>query len=145
MFGLLKKSSLLSVTLLLTVPATADPVCNVLVHKADEVSAYWTPERIQNAVPMPSPEISGEAFKALDSTELLPEDFSTPGLDLQSLSGPERADIKKAPFKHGGKVFFRLDGVDTWCSAQFAGSMKSLLSAAHCLKGEKSGDWAEYV
>lgn len=90
---------------------------------------YWTEERMKNAVPMDMNEIITDSGDA----------SSEHSVNLKV----ERADVEKYPYNAGGKLYFTLNGIDGCGSAQFCGDSKLVLTAAHCVKDRKTGNYAE--
>jgi hypothetical protein len=98
-------------------PAVADGATTVEPGlTAAEVREYWTPERMENAIP-PGP-LGGEATAARGGT----------------LATRVR-QVTERPKRTHGKVFFRLSGVDYVCSATSVDSPSGSLvwTAGHCV------------
>lgn len=116
----------------------------------DQIESYWTEERMEKALPHPSPEVSKEELDKLKGK------FKTSGViesvegydsELGLLTGtPEKANVKERPFWNGGKIFFtKPDGKDYVGSAQFCGDAYIVLTAAHCIRDNKTGEWYKNV
>ena len=121
---------------------------------AREIEEYWTEERMENAIPMPNPEISEEEFQRLINTPQEEESKSQEeSKSVESSVGesevmvytagvPTRANVNQHPFRTGGKFFFtKPDGYDYVCSAEFVGSSRVIMTAAHCLRSKDTGEW----
>lgn len=104
------------------------------------VEHYWTEEKMKKAMPFPSPQISGTAAKKLDQENSVP----LTAQEAKVFGRPSRANVNKYPYKTGGKLFFTLKGRDYSCSAQFVGSSRVLMTAAHCVRAT-NGRWATNV
>lgn len=119
------------------------------------VESYWTDERMANAIPVSMPEISQEELarlkkkataiqaeetRSVDSFDPDSDSDDTP-TDLEG-AAKSRANVKKRPFWNGGKFFFtKSDGKDYAGSAQFCGSPYIILTAAHCVRDNVTGDY----
>jgi hypothetical protein len=101
-------------------------------HEIDNESfsplTYWTKDRMEKAKPMPLPRFGGENT----DTSVASNDCETGMLFLTELSKP--------PYASAGRLFFRTETEDQFCTAEFTGSNKTLLTAAHCVRN-RSGDW----
>lgn len=120
---------------------------------ARKIEEYWTAERMKNAIPMPNPEISEEEFQRLINTPQEEESKSQEEsksvessfvgeskVIVDTAGVPTRANVNEFPFSSGGKFFFTKPGVgDYSCSAQFVGSRRVIMTAAHCLKNYETG------
>lgn len=122
---------------------------------AREIEEYWTEERMENAIPMPNPEISEEEFQRLINTPQ--EEESKSQEESKSVESsfvgesevivytagvPTRANVNERPFWNGGKFFFtKPDGGNYVCSAEFVGSNRVIMTAAHCLRSKDTGEW----
>ncbi len=115
-----------------------------------QLDSYWTDERMEKAIPLPSPKISKEEL------DRLKEKFKANGIiesvegynaELESVAGtPEKANVKERPFWNGGKLYFtKPDGKDYVGSAEFCGDAHIVLTAAHCIRDNKTGEWYKNV
>lgn len=116
---------------------------------------YWSAERMRNAKPMPEPEISDYEIQKLQEEAQSVTDSSTsevliiePSPAKTNIDGSipakpalERADVNQRPFWNAGKLYFSKSDGDYVCSAQFVGHKRVLMTAAHCLRDKKTGDW----
>lgn len=96
--------------------------------------AYWTEKRMKAAKPTPlwPRELSGETVPS-GSPSVSP---SGSGWGV-----PAPADVAVWPYSAGGRLFFTSPQGDSWCSAELTGSNRVLLTAAHCVRDWKTGDW----
>ncbi|EPM5418057.1 trypsin-like serine peptidase [Vibrio parahaemolyticus] len=113
-------------------------------QKNSAAVGYWSEEAMVNAIPFPAPEISENEMKALQEFQIEGEVEEILGAEPEILGTPERANISLSPYNKGGKLFFKLNGKDYSCSAQFVGSTSVLMTAAHCVRAT-SGSWATNV
>lgn len=95
-----------------------------------DVRQYWSPERKKAAVPAPM----GVMPTALEMPEAANEEPAT---------DPKQADLSKMPFTACGKLFFTMDGVDYVASANIFMHRNMLLTAAHCIQDNKTGNVGE--
>lgn len=109
------------------------------------IEDYWTEAREQQARPMPMPRVSEEEFNKLfpngvkkpEKEIVIPP--SRPG--IAAMGSVESADVKERPFWNGGKLFFKSPEGDMQCSAEFVGSSRTVLTAAHCVMDAETGEW----
>lgn len=95
-----------------------------------DVRQYWSPDRKKAAVPAPM----GIMPTALEMPEAANEEPAT---------DPQQADLSKMPFTACGKLFFTMDGVDYVASANIFMHRNMLLTAAHCIQDNKTGNVGE--
>ncbi|MCX8959879.1 hypothetical protein EHW64_01425 [Erwinia psidii] len=63
-------------------------------------------------------------------------------MQTSATGNPGEANVRQRPFWNAGALFFTdAKGNNYRCSAQFVGSNKTLLTAAHCLRDSKTGEW----
>ncbi len=109
--------------------STISPINGSAEHAATD--AYWTAERMNAAVPIPHPtdsSRSGEANENQESRSFKTQSHTTSNI----VESP--ANMKVHPYNSGGRLFFKdADGNPGTCTAQFVGTKKTLLTAAHCL------------
>lgn len=106
---------------------------------------YWTEERMNNAIPLPLPEVSDEEL------EILLGGKGQADIDVQTQEGsgraltpgvPVRANVGQRPFWNGGVLFFtKPNGKNYQCTAEFTGQNNILLTAAHCVRDGNTGAW----
>ena len=122
---------------------------------ARKIEEYWTEERMENAIPVPNPEISEEEFQRLINTPQEEESKSQEEsksvessfvgeskVIVDTAGVPTRANVHERPFWNGGKFFFtKPDGGNYVCSAEFVGSNRVIMTAAHCLRSKDTGEW----
>ncbi|MCB5908344.1 trypsin-like serine peptidase [Streptomyces pinistramenti] len=117
-------------------PSTPSPaVTQDQIHKARETERYWTPERIDAAVPLDAPQADG---KGADGTDEQPAPGARRKRSLAEPSHPRDTGIATV----GVFLIRGADGAATpnqFCSASAVASpTKSLvITAAHCLKGDR--------
>lgn len=112
---------------------------------------YWTKERLESAIPMPSPSLSEEEFQKLlaryKAEAIMYKSEKTTSIPSADPKGfvagvPTRANTNGRPYWNGGKLFFtKADGKDYACTAEFTGQNDILLTAAHCVRDGKTGAW----
>lgn len=90
------------------------------------IGDYWTPEKKNAAIPI----MPGVERIIAESNE--------------ETTDPEKADLSKAPFSAGGKLFFTMDGKDYVASANIMGSRNLLLTAAHCIQDQETGNLGDH-
>ena len=114
------------------------------------VTAYWTPERMKNAIPLDTPEADATVQRELKKLET-PE----PSSPLTTLSEPVAAQRKTATPQDAppvtnfsvtnGKVFFhnQTNGLDYICSGSSvnSGSKRLVITAGHCVYGAPGNAW----
>lgn len=111
------------------------------------VTAYWTPERMRNATPVETPELSSSDFRdaaaALKDLPVTPEVTSPAAAPVNPVVDP-KGPVTKWPIANG-KIFFRnaTDKKDYVCSGAVVNSdSKRLVSTAgHCVHGGPGGTW----
>lgn len=122
---------------------------NIIKNDApeDAVEAYWTEERIKNAIPLPLPEITEEELQRLlknegKATQPLVQSMEGSDARVETPGVPEKANVNERPFWNGGKLFFtKPDGKDYSCTAEFTGQNNIVLTAAHCVRNGETGAW----
>lgn len=113
---------------------------------------YWTEERMANAVQMPLPELTQEDFSKFkyfppkDQEAKVIEPFAgdnanASDAELTADGTVTQADVSTRPFWNGGKLFFTTPDGDASCTAQFVGSNRVLMTAAHCVMDATTGKW----
>ena len=114
------------------------------------IEEYWTAERLSAAAPFDLPTLSEAQLLRLlepdEPTELPPESslsIESYHPDLAAAVGvPEPANVKERPFWNGGKFFFTADdGKNYWCTAEFTGNNRTVMTAAHCVMNAANGVW----
>ncbi len=94
-----------------------------------DIREYWTPERKKAAVP---------AHRYGKGFDIMPDaSNAAPATD------PKEADMSRMPFITCGKLFFTLDGVDYVGSGNIFMRNNLLLTAAHCVQEDITGNLAE--
>lgn len=105
-------------------------------HQVVGDEAYWTEERMRAA--KPTPLSLGERGRLRIGGRPEGGGTAAPGL---TLGQPVPADVAVWPYSAGGRLFYTKPQGDYWCSAELAGSNRALLTAAHCVRSSKTGDW----
>ncbi|MFN8333609.1 MAG: hypothetical protein U0U09_00690 [Cyclobacteriaceae bacterium] len=122
----------------------------IIKKDLNEIDRYWTEERMAKAIPHPSPKVSKKMLarlkKKINVTGIVE---SVEGSDVNQKNAgtkPQRANVKKRPYWNGGKIFFtKPNGEDYVGSAQFCGDAYIVLTAAHCIRDNKTGAWYKNV
>ncbi len=105
---------------------------NILEKSPQEIMEYWTPERKNAATPI-------DAFIEPQDDNLL----ESVGENAGPTTDPKEVNYAERPFEAGGKLFFTLDNKDFVGSASIVGENNLLLTAAHCVQDNKTGNVAE--
>jgi V8-like Glu-specific endopeptidase len=121
----------------------------IKVYDAEKITSiknYWTQERIKQVVPLPHPKLNAEEMKKLISQKQRKEFLNQPIQVIEEsdlgLGIPQRANINQSPYSKGGVLLFtKQDNQQYLCSAQFVGQSNILLTAAHCVRNGKTGEW----
>ncbi|MFB4338041.1 trypsin-like serine peptidase [Bacillus sp. BR_16] len=107
---------------------------------------YWTDERKAKAEPVLPPKISYEKVNNLTNKNdymIIPQSNSDNSSSI--ISEPYEVDVNERPYFCGGKFFFTIgegdDAQDKFGSAQFVGHSQVLLTAAHCVRDNVTGDY----
>lgn len=95
-----------------------------------DIRQYWTPERKKAAVPAP--------LGLITAAPPMPE-----GENAEPATDPKQADLSKMPFTASGKLFYTMDDVDYVASANIFMHRNMLLTAAHCIQNNKTGNVGE--
>lgn len=125
----------------------AKVISHVVKETPEEILAYWTPERMKAAIPMPLPK---EVFVDSSSVVVGKPGFSEP-------SPPAASDVETPqnlvgsptpvpnpgtfPYIVVGKVFMTIGGIQYVCSGSSIQS-NTVLTAGHCVFGYPN--WASY-
>lgn len=113
-------------------------------QRLKELTEAEEQELFRKATPVPTPELTDEEFKALESEDTEDSELESKGeSNLAELLGtPTEADISVSPYKYGGRLFFTgADGKSYSGSAEFVGEYNIILTAAHCVRDHVSGDF----
>ena len=116
-----------------------------------KVEKYWTEKRMKRAKAYKAPKIRKKQFKQLISKQTRESEVYTiePSdragkYDVKKPRGVNgkatRANVKQRPFWNGGKFYFTKGKKDYYCSAEFVGSDRVVMTAAHCVTDGK-GKW----
>ena len=119
-----------------------------IFNNAKSNNNYWTKHNIENATELELPAINDKEYHSIfNSTSSIKKseiNTESDGVDspVTELGRPEKADIAKQPFKTAGKLFFVDDsGANKYCSAQYIGNSKTLLTAGHCVRNSANKKW----
>jgi len=113
---------------------------------------YWSEKRLREAAPFPMPTLTKEdiarmkyyppadqGVKKLEGSK----DKQAKGEISSNLSAAEgeivNADVHQRPYWNGGKLFFTSPAGDMSCTAEFVGSNKVIMTAAHCVVDARTG------
>lgn len=106
-----------------------------------EVLNYWTPDKIANALPI-NP-LDKELLDVFDNEVdeearnlIISQDKNTSSV----IGEPYEVNENDHPYDTGGKFLFSSDSQDFQGSAQFCGHCQIILTAAHCVKNENTGE-----
>ncbi|NQZ06033.1 MAG: hypothetical protein HRT35_02635 [Algicola sp.] len=117
-----------------------DPVSFVVMHES-VTSAYWTDKRMRSATSFVS--ISGGELGGVRPTdrEFIHKELKANDLlPFYTSDDPIKADVENFPFSTGGRLaYIDSNGVDSYCSAQFVGSSRVIMTAAHCMQDRVTG------
>lgn len=136
-------------------PAGFEVVTADVSVSAEAIAAYWTPERMEAAVPMDAPRLGPAPPDTADDAvgDLLDDlEAGVDSLDLVDPAVPptdEFGALDAAHFSHNtGKLFFRTpSGQNRSCSASAinSDSKRLVLTAGHCIHEGGGGDWMQNV
>jgi hypothetical protein len=118
----------------------------------ETVRKYWTEKRMREAKPLPLPSVSEDELKQIIKNSKLVEKHPPKIISESNASAknnrkglepgvPVNADVSERPFWNAGKLYFTAPDGDHYCSAQFIGKSKLLLSAAHCVRDGTTAEW----
>lgn len=128
--------------------SAAQPAPTVVTHAvsaAESTVAYWTPERIANAKPLPAPEATAAPTDAAApeaaSIASIPPMVLGPTGTVAPTASPEAAALavprpyNKFPAKVNGLVVVTVDGIDYYCSGTALSSQNQSVvwTAGHCV------------
>jgi V8-like Glu-specific endopeptidase len=103
-----------------------------------------TPERLRAIRPLPMPILKKEDLErrmsAGDAEEGVEFGFAPAVLPVAGV--PQRANVHEPPFQSAGKLFFEVSpGRESSCTAQFVSDLNVILTAAHCVRDGRTGQW----
>ena len=139
---------------LAAVAAASLMLCGVAAAQSADIGAahatpgeraidHWTPEAMSAAALTPKPDIDPSTIHAPAGANRSAHPGALPSaVTAEAPKTHERAagDINTVPLTFAGKLFFTKPEGDFVCSAQFI-SKRVLLTAAHCVRDDKSGDF----
>ncbi|MCB1033418.1 MAG: hypothetical protein KDD47_06245 [Acidobacteria bacterium] len=135
--------------------AAAVGIKSIALDSATRAAAkeFWTEERMRQAKPLEPPTVTEEELQRLllapatgESVERTiegsPGPKGTANAAASTTTGtPTQADVNSIPFSSGGKLFVTETNGDLFtCTAEFVGSNRVLMTAAHCVTDGK-GSW----
>ena len=95
-----------------------------------DILAYWTPERMKNAIPIPLPIVKhnrpNNTFSPFFSTQQVPVPLSTP------------------PYRMEGKLFLETPRGGASCTATAVGN-NAVLTAGHCVHDGSTGFYSNFM
>ncbi|MCU1284066.1 MAG: hypothetical protein JWO13_416 [Acidobacteriales bacterium] len=122
------------------------PAMHDVDQAAESILAYWTPERLANAKPIPMPILSAPSpapYQRGDKRDInfirIQNEFMSVQQDAVRV-----ADINAAPYAAIGMLFFTNGGSDWSCTA-FAVDKSVFFTAAHCFFNVKTRLWSQNV
>lgn len=112
-------------------------------------NAYWTTEKLQQAVPMDAIETHRSSYnqsayhhKKQELSPILSSDDKRRTHSYNMDVTPTKANIEIQPYKTAGKLYFSDDsGKNKYCSAQYVKSKNLLLTAGHCVRNAVTKKW----
>ncbi len=129
----------------MTAAQADDSIGSAQAPSGERAADHWTPEAMSAAVLAPKPDVDPSTIHAPPGGNrsgmnpgALPSEVTAATKKMQH----ERAagDVNTIPLVFAGKMFFSKPEGDFMCSAQFI-SKNVLLTAAHCVRDDKSGDF----
>lgn len=94
----------------------------------------------REAIPVQAPLMTPEEVEELRTQLVDPSAPASKAESARELFGtPAEADVTVSPYRYGGKLYFRKNGVLYVGSAQFVGEHNILLTAAHCVRDNATG------
>jgi len=127
---------------------------------ADEVLAYWTEERMRDAIPLPPPDVAWDPDRHPEQLTpdgrpvrqpvLIPPGLPTPpevpGVPLPQQTGTPVPNPGGWPYSAIGKLFMTMNGQNYVGSGfSVSGSTSVFMTAGHCVYDQGSGQWATNV
>jgi len=104
--------------------------------KADLTRTYWTPGRIASAKPYPLPRSHTKEEPLRNVKNSRPRPLTI----VQQVQ-----NVTRFPYSTMGKLLFTdFHGSDYWCSAQYVGNLRVILTAAHCVYTVGDGACAQW-
>jgi len=117
--------------------AQPDRIESFRTPTTSSLTEFWTPQRLQDAHPMPLPTIDASELGATGPAEPKSEPLQSGAGKASRHSG----DVQKPPLNLAGRLFFTTGkGQQPYCSAQFIAS-GVLVTAAHCVRDNETGQW----
>jgi hypothetical protein len=114
---------------------------------------YWSEKRIRETEPFPMPRLTDEDVARMkyyppavqEGVQKIEgsKEKQTKGEISNNLSAAEGeivyADVHQRPYWNGGKLFFTTPAGDSACTAEFVGSNRVIMTAAHCVVDTRTG------
>ena len=146
--SLVRMAAIAAVSLMICGAAAAeaaDSISSAHATPGERAVDHWTPDAMSAAVETAKPNVdpstihvSPGASRSAQNPGSLPSEVAAGAVPKMH----ERAagDVNTMPLVFAGKMFFSKPDGDFMCSAQFI-SKNVLLTAAHCVRDDKSGDF----
>jgi hypothetical protein len=129
----------------MTAALADDSIGSVHSTPGERAADHWTPEAMSAAVQAPKPNVDPSSIHqppGASRSGMNPGAMPSMVTEAATKTMHERkaGDVNSMPLVFAGKMFFSKPDGDYMCSAQFI-SKNVLLTAAHCVRDDKSGDF----
>ncbi len=129
--------------------ATSAPVSHQVSQNPAEVRAYWTPQRMQSAEPVDSPEVAGPSA-AVASVVSADSQATGRAVEIHPTYGNSTYDYQPGsetsfPQQVHGKIFFAVPGQGNFaCSGTLVASLlrNVVVTAGHCVDDPDVQQWS---
>jgi hypothetical protein len=129
--------------------ATSAPVSHQVSQSPAQVRAYWTPQRLQSAAPVDSPEVAGPSYSIASLASAVSQ-ASGQAVEIHPTSGrstyaSEPGSETSFPQRVHGKVFFTVPTQgDFACSGTLVASLlrNVVVTAGHCVDDPDVQQWS---
>jgi hypothetical protein len=129
----------------MTAALADDSIGSARATAGERAADHWTPQTMSAAVMVPKPNVDPSTIKIPPGASrsamkpgALPSMVTEAG--KKAMLERKAGDVNTMPLVFAGKMFFSKPDGDYMCSAQFI-SKNVLLTAAHCVRDDKSGDF----
>ena len=112
-------------------------------QSAEEILAYWTPERLAAAQPLGEGHPAAENRSWPAARQVSPAAEEPGALAFQTTQVPTKK-LETFPYQSAGKLFFTMGKVN-WTGSGAVVADSGLITAAHCLYDNEKKLWAENV
>jgi len=125
-----------------SVRAQDDQIDTIAGPQDSALTAYWTPQRLRDAILSPVPVVDAATGRRLVESEPGPTEQSETPSAIVTDSGTARAsgNVGTRPLYWAGKFYFTKPEGDRVCSAQYF-EPGILITAAHCVRNNENGRW----